>query len=398
MISDSKKDFDIDSIRSKVKNNKSHYQNSGDDVFDFRNPNAANNYSWRAVSQATSADVGRSNFLNSIDFAGKNLENGKFSRENLQSANFSVANLTGVDFSGADLRGADFSGANLTDANLSGADLSGAVLSGSVLLRTNFTGAKMKGVKLQEADLEDAILLGIEIDELGIEELQQLIEYLAKYYPHKLNLTKINLTLLDLRSIDLSKVNLRGVDFTGCDLTGVNIMELDLSECIISPEQIAQALGRVPTKDELAKIMAPKKKNKAKGFEGVDISSIFLGDGKELGVWDFINDKGISIETLMKVGKKVFRHGAEKPPVKDEEALKNIKSEQELKVKSHNDELRKVIEERKRKTLEELAAKKKEFHNEVAREQPVEQKEAPAPKKEIDERIISLREKGRGRE
>lgn len=63
----------------------------------------------------------------------------------------------------------------------------------------------------------------------------------------------------------------------------------------------------------------------------------------------------------MKVGKKVFRHGAEKPPVKDEEALKNIKSEQELKVKSHNDELRKVIEERKRKTLEELAAKKKNF-------------------------------------
>lgn len=162
--------------------------------------------------------------------------------------------------------------------------MSGAVLSGSVLLRTNFTGAKMKGVKLQEADLEDAILLGIEIDELGIEELQQLIEYLAKYYPHKLNLTKINLTLLDLRSIDLSKVNLRGVDFTGCDLTGVNIMELDLSECIISPEQIAQALGRVPTKDELAKIMAPKKKNKAKGFEGVDISSIFWGTAKS---WAF---------------------------------------------------------------------------------------------------------------
>ena len=51
MTSDSKKDFDIDSIRSKVKNNKSHYQNSGDDVFDFRNPNAANNYSWRFLRQ-----------------------------------------------------------------------------------------------------------------------------------------------------------------------------------------------------------------------------------------------------------------------------------------------------------------------------------------------------------
>ena len=47
---------------------------------------------------------------------------------------------------------------------------------------TNFTGAKLNGVKLSEADLEDAILLDIEIDAMGIEELQELIEYIAKYY------------------------------------------------------------------------------------------------------------------------------------------------------------------------------------------------------------------------
>lgn len=387
-----KKNFDINAIRTKVKNNKTYYEDSGKDVFDFKNPGSGG-YSWQAVSQSTGPDLGRSSFLNSIDFVGKNLENGKFAHENLQKANFSVANLTGVDFSGADLRGVDFSGANLTDANLSGADLSGAVLSGSVLLRTNFTGAKMNGVKLTDADLEDAILLGIEIDELGIEELQALIEYLAKYYPHKLNLTKLNLTLLDLSKIDLSKVDLRGVDFTGCDFTGVNIMELDLSECIITPQQIAQALGRVPSKDELAKILAPKKK-KGKGFNGVDMNEFFLGDGKEFGVWDVVHDKGISIEALMNAGKKIFRRGAERPPVKDEEALKNIKSEQELKAKSHNDELRRVIEERKRKELEARAAMKKEFQNEVVREQTPQQKEEK-PKREIDERLVAMRE-GRG--
>lgn len=335
--------------------------------------------SWHAVSQSVNFDIGRNNFMTSIDFVGKNLENGKFANENLQNANFSVANLTGVDFSGANLTGVDFSGANLSNADLSGADLSGAVLSGSVLHGTNFTGAKLNGVKFTEADLDNAILLDIEIDALGIEELQELIEYIAKYYPHKLNLAKLNLTLLNLQKIDLSQVNLKGVDFTGCDFTGVNIMELDLSECIITPEQIAQALGRVPSKEELAKILAPKKKKPQK-FNGVDISSIFLGDGKEFGIWDVVNDKGIKIETLMKLGKKVFKHGAKKPEIKDEDALNNIKSEKELITKTHNDELRKVIEERKKKELENRIAKKKEFEQEVSKDNNSKDVRKPAGK------------------
>lgn len=365
----------IDSIRSKIQESRAAAGSSysiGDDKS-----------VWRAVSNAADSDIGRGTFLNTIDFVGKNLEDGKFANESFKNANFSVANLTNVDFSGADLRGVDFSGANLTDANLSGADLSGAVLSGAVLHGTNFTGAKLNGVKLQDADLENAILLDIEIDELGIEELQELIEYLAKYYPHKLNLAKMNLTLLNLAKIDLSKVSLRGVDFTGCDFTGVNIMELDLSECIITPQQIAQALGHVPNKEELARIMAPKKKT-AKNFNGVDISDIFLGDGREFGVLDFAHDKGISIESLMNMGKKVFRRGAEKPPVKDEEALKNIRSEQENKAKSHNEELRRIIEERKRKELEVRVAMKQELEKEVVKEEP--KREA---KKEFDERMIN---------
>ena len=365
----------IDNIRSKIQESRAASASSYS-IGDAKSV-------WRAVSNATDNDVGRGTFLNSIDFVGKNLEDGKFANESFKNANFSVANLTNVDLSGADLQGVDFSGANLTNANLSGANLSGATLSGSVLHGTNFTGAKLNGVKLQDADLENAILLDIEIDELGIEELQALIEYLAKYYPHKLNLAKMNLTLLNLAAIDLSKVNLRGVDFTGCDFTGVNIMELDLSECIITPQQIAQALGHVPNKDELARIMAPKKKA-VKSFNGVDISDIFLGDGREFGVLDFANDKGISIESLMKLGKKVFRRGAEKPQIKDEDALKNIRSEQENKAKSHNEELRRIIEERKRKELEVRVAMKQELEKEVVKEEP--KKEV---KREFDDMIIN---------
>ena len=121
------------------------------------------------------------------------------------------------------------------------------------------------------------------------------------------------------------------------------------------------------------------------------MNSIFLGDGKEFGVWDVVNDKGISIESLLKVGKKVFRHGAEKPKVKDEEALKNIKSERELQVKSHNEELRKIIEERKRKELEARQAKKNEIQQEIVKEP--QQKEVQ--KREINEQIINRGRDGR---
>jgi len=368
MTDDYKKKFNLNAMRDKLKED----------------------YSWKAVSQFLQDDAP----VEEIGFAGKNLENGRFANEDLRGANFSVANLTNVDFSGADLRNVDLSGANLTDANLSGADLSGAILSGAVLARTNFTGAKLNGVKLTEAYLEDAILMDAELDDLTIEELQELIEFMAKYYPHKLNLSKLNLTLLDMKRIDLSKLNLRGVDFTGVDFTGVNIMELDLSECIITPEQIAQALGRVPGKDELAKILAPKRKSSKDGRNRFDASELFLDDGRTWGVWDLAGDKGISVEALLKVGKKVFRHGAAKPKVKDEEALSQIKSNHEQKSKNHDEELRRVIEERKRKELEARMAMKKEFQDEMSKTQTTE-KPREIPKKEID--LIAVKEQGRGR-
>ena len=294
--------------------------------------------------------------LLNIEFNGKNLENGEFDHENLQDANFSAANLSGVNFSGSDLRGADFSGANLTNTNLSGADLAGATFAGAQLIGTNFTGAKLKNTLFTDAFFQDAILLDLEIDDITIEELQQLIEFVAKYYPEKLDLTKINLTMLDLRRIDLSKVSLRGVDFTGVDFTGINIMELDLSECIITPEQIAQALGRVPSDEELRRILAPKKK-KGKAGKGIDFTELFLNGHKQFGVIDVVHDKGMDVDKLVKISRQIYKtmHGKEKAPVEDKEALEYVRNQN----RANKEELRQVIEERKRRELANRSRKKR---------------------------------------
>lgn len=282
-----------------------------------------------------------------MDFSGQDLSAADFSAANLQDANFKDAHLNGVDFSGADLSGADLSGADLSDSIFAGAKLKG----------TNFTGANMEGVILRDADIEDAILIDIRMDELAIEELQALVEYLAVYYPHKLNLQRINLSLLDLKRIDLRQVNLKGVDFTGMDFTGVNIMELDLSECIITPEQIAQALGRIPSADELKKILAPKKKKKAKHFY-IDFSE-FLSNGHFTG-WVDLTKNSISTDQLVKAFLKVKGALFKKPEEKDEVIFEKAKEfhagRLEEERKAYNDEQKKNIEERKQKMLDEQNA------------------------------------------
>lgn len=369
-------------------------------------------YSWQAVStdgevsveeEAAERQLGKKFFKipdaiktdSGLEFAGKDLHDGKYEKANLENANFSAANLSQSNFSGAMLKGADLSGADLTEADFTGADLTGAVLSGSNLLRTNFTGAKMKGVILAEANLEDAILLNVEMDSLAIDELQAVIEYMAIYYPHKLNLTKLNLTFLDLSKIDLTKVSLRGVDFTGCSLKGVKLWDLDLSECVISPEQIAEALGRVPTPEEMARLLAPKRPKKKEG-KGIDMSDLFFDNGKEFGVWDVSREKGLDIGKLVESGMKLFRKSAVKPPIKDEEIIAHIKEEKMRNNddKSHNEELKERIRQRKEEELKKRAALKNEFQNEVSKDEPVKTAPPSEKKHEIDpalrERVITM--------
>lgn len=396
-MAEDKKDFDINSIRNKIKSSRAENSNNSSGT-SFGGEEGASGFSWSAVSKATETapKAGLDNFLSyKIDFVGKNLEDGRFANENLENANFSVANLKGVDFSGANLKGVDFSGADLTGANLKGADLTGAVLSGAQLIGTDFTGANLKGVILTDADISDAILLDIEIDEIGLEELQALVEYLAKYYPHKLNLNRLNLRLLDLKRIDLKNLNLRGVDFTGVDFTGVNIMELDLSECIITPQQIAQALGRVPSAEELRQIMAPKVK-KGKEKTGIDMTALFQDDGREFGTWNAINQEGISIKQILETGKKVFRRSAPQPKVKDEKILEEIKAEQKTQANTHKEELRRAIEEHKRRELESRMNKKSEFENEVKKEAVKDNSQEKPNERAIAERVRDMRIMNRG--
>lgn len=292
------------------------------------------------------------------DFSGQNLDNHDFNNVSLKGALFSKTSLKNVDFSSMDLSDADFSGA----------DLSGANLSGAVLKNVNFTGACLNGVQFSGADIEDALFLDVQIDQIALEDLQLLIEYLAKYFPHKLNLAKFNLTMLDLKKIDLRSVNLRGVDFTGVDFTGVNIIGLNLSECIITPQQIAQALGHVPNRAELAQLLAPRKKDAKSNSAVIDWQEFFFND-KEIGIWDTTKDAGLSIDKLVKTGKKVFSKISEKPKVKDSQIVENVRQSKKDQEKEHNEKVREIIEKNKQAVLEARLEKQKEEANPLAENQ-----------------------------
>lgn len=430
-MSDLKKDFSIINDKEQRKSSRQ----SEDNAFDFSSSGHTyppkrfrenDDYSWSAVSKSEvkiperrSETAMPSSYLakaaiddkmfkipdavkseNGMEMAGKTLIGAVYQKQDLSHANFSAANLSQADFSGAILKGVDFSGADLTDANFSSADLTNAVLSGSNLLRANFTGAKLNHVILTEANLEEAIMLGIEIDDLAIEELQALVEYMAVYYPHKLNLTKLNLTLLDLSKIDLTKVSLRGVDFTGCSMKGVKIWELDLSECIISTAQIAEAIGHVPTPQELAQLLAPKVKKK--DSKVIDMTDLFFDNGKEFGVWDVTHEKGLDIGKLVESGMKLFRKSASKPkpPIEGEEIVAHIK-EEKLRSdsdKARNEELKERIKQRKEEELRKLAAMKNEFKNEVSREggeREVQEGKHQKIKEQIAVERLVIRDRGR---
>ena len=381
----------LETLRQKIQSSKIAYERSASEAFGDVDNTV---FEWSAVSAAKPKPGVRRvedklyKPLSKIEFSGKKLEDGNFAGENLENANFSCADLSGTDLSGANLRGVDFSGSNLSDANLSGADLTGAVLSGAVLKNTNFTGANLSGIKFEDIDIEGAILLDIKIDDWALEDFQTLIEFLAKYYPHKLNLTLLNLTLLDLSRIDLSKVDLRGVDFTGCNLTGVDLWGLDLSQCIITPEQIAQALGRVPTPAEMKMLLAPKNKAKRKGWN-IDFED-FFNNRKEFGVIDTTKMKGTKISDMMKMGQKLMQKMGygQAPEPTDAEIVAEIQKEKADKEKSHNAELREVIEARNREALEQMKQekeKKKENAVRVPEEKTIE-KEIRPQEKEVKEK------------
>lgn len=341
------------------------------------------NESWKAISSQLSKYDKKSNngtISHDIVFTGKNLQGGNFRGENFENANFTGSNLKEAILTNANLQNVDFTGADLSGADLSGAMLDGAVFTGAKLIGTNFTGAHMHGVTFKDADLQDAILLDADLDSLSIEELQELVEFLAINYPHKLNLSRLNLTLLDLKRIDLRNVNLKGVDFTGCNFFGVNIYELDLSECVISPAQIAQAIGHMPSPTELQKILAPKKKKGKPKKMGIDFSSLF--DSRGGFDWDTTKG-GMDMAIIIKKGKEIidtFRKEDSNEKIIDK-FNKNRQDKDEPEKESNVDELRKSIEQYKKEVLEQ----RQEKQNREAK-----QKESEETKEKIRESKTSL--------
>ena len=389
MSEDNEPDFELELKKAKILEQKQRFAKEKAEV------------SWQAVAKSEQTSQSPATPLNDltdiyqpwspqtkigIDFHGKNLEKGDFAGENFENANLSAANLRGINLAGANLRGVDLSGADLTGANLEGADLTGANLSGAKLIGATLKKTRLHDVKLEGADLTDAVFLEIDIDNLTLEDIQNLVEYLATYYPHKLNLTKFDLKLLDISKIDLRNVNLRGVDFTGVDFTGVNILELDLSECIITPEQIAQALGRTPSLEELKKILAPKPKKKSKGFY-IDMTDFFFDNGIPAGVWDTMRGKGTTFDEIFSAVKR-FTNAFKK----EENAIVKPREKEQPEQASSNSELRRVLEENK-KTIQEEKIKSKPILSQQKTEKTIENK----PKStniDIDNLMIGRRNSG----
>ena len=177
------------------------------------------------------------------------------------------------------------------------------------------------------------------------------------------------MTLLDLKRIDLTQVNLRGVDFTGCDFTGVNIYELDLSECIISPAQIEQAIGHVPTALELKKILAPKNKKRRQKMKGIDFEDFFTGGNKSFDL--DTTSMTLDIGAIGKKGKEIFKSFKKRDS--DDKIMEKFGKDKEThkseKKESNVEELRKTIEQHKREVLERRQEEHERENKEKMREQ-----------------------------
>lgn len=380
------KTFDITHLREKVRQTRSEDKTSSDTV--DVDKLYQNNFSWQAISDVTIKEGEDKISLASLGrhqgsvYHAQHLAGAKYAGQTLKNADFSNADLQGADFKNANLEGADFSSADLTGADMSGANLNNVTFTGAILKGTNFTGAKMHGVKLKDADIEDAILLDVDMDEIALQELQDLVEFLATYYPHKLNLRRINLTLLDLSKIDLTQLDLRGVDFTGCNFTGVNIYELDLSECIISQAQIEQALGRPVTPKELKAILAPKNKKKKK--RGIDLTDFFFAVGPA-GVWNAKRHPGVRIEDIMRAGKKLYNMFLKRQDsdaeIMDKFHNRHLKTPEEIEKERH-ERMRQKLEEKKyeiRKEKEEKENEKREIEYRKHEYQKMQQKKIGGP-------------------
>jgi uncharacterized protein YjbI with pentapeptide repeats len=115
-----------------------------------------------APAYASSAAAIRANNNTEIgnkNFAGKNLEQAKFSDAHLDQANFKKTKLIGVVFDNVTLTGATFQGADMSQgmayrSDFSDANLEQVNFTDALLLKSTFTNAKITGADFTDASID----------------------------------------------------------------------------------------------------------------------------------------------------------------------------------------------------------------------------------------------------
>ena len=174
-----------------------------------------------------------------LDLSDRNLINAKLSKTKICSATFTETNLTRADLTEANLTRADLTEANLTQADLTETDLTKADLS-----KANLTQAVLRGTILTEAVLTEADLTQTDFAPSLIETLSPLIQALTgnpiSTFPQK-DFAKANLTRADLTQADLTGATPREVDLTDANLTKANLTGADLPRANLTRANLRNA-------------------------------------------------------------------------------------------------------------------------------------------------------------
>lgn len=117
-----------------------------------------------------------------------------------------------------DLKKGNFRGENFSGANFKNADCAFADLSSSTLMDTDFTGANLNMADLKLSNMKNSILEGAKLWECNL---------------YKSNLENENLTLAVLNESTLAKSNLKNALLRGAVLRGCNLKEANLINAVL---------------------------------------------------------------------------------------------------------------------------------------------------------------------
>lgn len=115
--------------------------------------------SFWVVPPALALDYNRESLIN-VDFSGRDLRDGTFTKAVVRNSDFSNTNLQGVSLFGATFK----------DANLTGADLRNATLDTARFVRSNLTNALLEGAFAFNARFDRSTIDGADFTDVMLRE------------------------------------------------------------------------------------------------------------------------------------------------------------------------------------------------------------------------------------